>query len=82
MTQSGIYSRYGKNMETNADGNVVMTVKDVCKKLKCSQTMVYNMIGSGKLPAFRLGCRKGIRVNSREVDRIMAELIDDDALEE
>lgn len=77
MAHSGVYVRYGKNgKEGHGDDekrDAVMTVKEVCKKLKCGKTHIYNMINSGKLSVFKVGEKKGIRVYVRDVERIMEE---------
>jgi len=77
MAHSGVYVRYGKDRAKNTDktsgSETVMTVRDVRERLNCSKTQVYDMITSGKLPAFKVGEKKGLRVYGRDVDRIMAE---------
>ena len=43
--------------------------KEACDMLGCSRSYFYNLINSGRIPAFRIGKVKGIRV---AVEDIMA----------
>jgi excisionase family DNA binding protein len=71
MAHSGVYSRYGKSGTENLCGESILTVKEVSKMLKCGTTHVYNMVSSGKLSAFRVGDKKGIRIRESAVHKIM-----------
>lgn len=76
MAQSGVYSRYGMDRKAIGIDNsreTILTVKDVCEMLKCGTSHVYNMVNSGKIPAFRLGDRKGIRIKESDVKKVMEE---------
>jgi excisionase family DNA binding protein len=51
----------------------ILRVNQVKDLLNCSRTHVYNLIDCGKLKAFRIGDRKGIRIYEAEVAKIIEE---------
>jgi excisionase family DNA binding protein len=45
----------------------MLRVRDVASRLNCSLSTVYVLIENGRLPAHRVGLRKGIRVSEEDL---------------
>jgi excisionase family DNA binding protein len=56
-----------------ADQDRALNIDQVRQRLNCSRSHVYNMIQAGKIDAFRLGSRNGLRVKESEVSRFVAD---------
>ena len=50
----------------------MLTVADVAKKLCCSRSLIYALVGSGRLPHHRLGLGRGtIRVTEAQLEAFL-----------
>lgn len=54
-----------------ADSGRALNIDQVRERLNCSRSHVYNLIQAGKIDAFRLGSRNGLRVRDSEVRRFV-----------
>lgn len=48
-------------LEVPVRGEDVLTPNEVARRLRCSRRTVYNLIGGGRLPSFRVGKLRRIR---------------------
>jgi excisionase family DNA binding protein len=55
-------------MDRLGDGFQLLTIKQAAARLCCSVANVYVLVASGELPVVRIGCQKGYRVDSRDLD--------------
>jgi excisionase family DNA binding protein len=46
----------------------LLTIKQTAEQLACSQANVYTLVEAGELPFVRIGSRKGLRIDSRDLD--------------
>ena len=47
-------------------GEDVLTPDEVARRLRCSRRTVYNLIGDGRLPSFRVGKLRRVRRDDLE----------------
>lgn len=45
----------------------LLTIKQTAEQLACSEANVYALVGAGQLPFVRVGKRKGLRIDSRDL---------------
>jgi excisionase family DNA binding protein len=59
-----------ERLDTVADGTDrrLLTIKQAAEQLACSEANVYALVGAGQLPFVRVGSRKGLRIDSRDLD--------------
>ena len=50
---------------------MLLTVPEVAERLRMSRSSVYRRIATGELPALRLGARGPLRIDARELDRLL-----------
>ena len=53
--------------------DMVLDVREVAQRLKVHPDTVYALIGSGRLPAKRLGKQRALRVPVRALEEFLAE---------
>jgi excisionase family DNA binding protein len=77
MAHAGIYARNRRDLSDSKlsgnDSDSILTINQVSARLSCSRAHVYNMIESGRLPAFKIGEKRGFRIYERDVNHIMSE---------
>jgi excisionase family DNA binding protein len=46
----------------------LLTIKQTAEQLACSEANVYALISAGQLPFVRIGRRKGLRIDTRDLE--------------
>jgi excisionase family DNA binding protein len=47
--------------------NEILTIEDVCKKLKLTKNQVYHLTSARRIPCFKVG--KSLRFRMKDIDR-------------
>jgi excisionase family DNA binding protein len=53
---------------TDATDRRLLTIKQTAKQLACSQANVYTLVEAGELPFVRVGRRKGLRIDTKDLE--------------
>ena len=56
---------------SGASDHCLLTIKQTAKQLACSEANVYALVGAGDLPFIRVGKRKGLRIDSRDLEEFI-----------
>ena len=79
MNHSAVYARNRRDLNSvvaPVKKDKALTVEQVRTRLNCSKSHVNNLINEGKLAAFKIGAKRGKRVNESDLDRYQQEQIE------